>query len=122
MMIAATLSGPNYWAANYDETTIEVFPSLAEAIEALFDRESANGRRHCSYTTLDGREHDVLFPGFDLTTSFTCYEMSDEVTAENFCADDNIEEVLTMVHTSVSDWVLTLANDDGQTVVIVEHS
>ena len=61
-MIAATFHGPNYWAANHDETTVEIYDDLGQVIEALFDRTDSNGRRDCSYDTLDGAHHSVRFP------------------------------------------------------------
>lgn len=115
-MIATTLHGPSYWSSNHDETSIEVFAHLGEAITAMFQREAANGHYELPYTTLDGVKHSTRFPTFD-EIRLECYEIDPEVPPE-----ERIEEVLTQVHNGARDWTLTLADDDGQTIVKVARS
>ena len=116
-MIAATLHGPNYWSSNHDEKSIEVFVNLEEAIRSMFRREAANGHYELEYTTLDGVKHSTRFPGFEHGTRLECYEVDPEVPPDGL-----IEEVLTQVHNGAYDWTLTLADDEGQTVVTVARS
>jgi hypothetical protein len=120
-MIAATLHGPNYFSPNHDETTIEVFASIAEAIEALFERYSSNGKRSCTYNTLDGRRHSVLFPVFGEGTRFECYGI--EGLVDRGIADEvQVMSTLAAVHSGVRDWTLTLEYVGEQISVTVVNS
>jgi hypothetical protein len=120
-MIAATLHGPNYFAPNHDEASIEVFASIAEAIEALLERYSASGKRFCTYTTLNGKYHSVLFPVFGEGTSFECYGI--EGLVDRGIPDEvQVMSTLAAVHSGVRDWTLTLEYVGEQISVTVVNS
>lgn len=121
-MIAATLHGPNYWAPSYDFDTIEVFDSLEQVIEALFDRYSSNGRRHCDAKFLDGHTTSTLYPGFDPGTSFTCYLLTQEEGTTDL-TEDMVMQAHTAVHGGWKDYTVTLVNsDEGELSVKVERA
>lgn len=122
-MIAATMHSPSYAPPNYDFDTIEVFPSLEEVIEALFDRYSANGQRLCPATYLDGSGSSVYYPTFDPGSYFTCYLLPDVDEAD----EDEVEGRRLTAHTAVhggwKDYTVTLAeSDEGTLRVIVERA
>lgn len=117
-MIAATFAGPNYFTPNHDETSIEVFDNLGDAIEALLDRYKSNGRYPQPVVTLDGTTRSVLFPNVDEDTYFDCYVLSGDVTPDSIHSDEDIEEVLTAVHGGVWDWRLVLASDETADVFV----
>lgn len=121
-MIAATLNGPNYSQINYDFDTIEVFPSLEEVIEALFDRYSSNGQRQCDATYLDGHTESVLYPAFGEGTSFTCYLMTEEQGATGITEQMRLDAHCA-VHGGWRDYTVTLdGSDEGTLRVIVERA
>ena len=122
-MIAATFHGPNYFTPNNDESSIEVHDTLEDVIEALFDRYSSNGRRHVSYTMLDGKHYDVLFPGVEAGTYFTCFLLSEHVTRDTIHSDEDIEEVMTAVHGGHWDYTVSLVEaEQGSLVCQVERA
>lgn len=128
-MIAATFHGTNYSPPNYDFDTIEVFPSLEEVIEALFDRYSANGKRTCPATYLDGSGSHVYYPTVEAGTYFTCYRMPEPDPDPDVTATEALEGVRLEVHTAVhggwKDYTVTLdwsRHDDEQLVVAVEKA
>lgn len=109
-MIAATLHGPNYFAPNHDEHSIEVFTHLGEAIEALLSR--YNGGNYSSHHVeyLDGSSEDVLFPAFGEGTRFEVYGMNTETLATDYpeTHEGIVTETLSAVHLGVRDYTLTL--------------
>jgi hypothetical protein len=122
-MIAATFAGPNYFSPSYDETSIEVFSTLEDVIEALFDRYSSNGKREVAYETLDGRRHSTHFPGVEAGTAFTCFLLSEPVTWDNYADEENIETVMTAVHGGWKDYTVTLVeSEQGSLLVTVERA
>lgn len=128
-MIAATLHGPNYESSSPDEKSIEVFTHLEEAIRAMFRREAANGHYELEYITLDGVRHSTRFPTFDEGTRLECYEIDSDVHLDGLSIPPFeefhaalIEKVLAQVHNGAHDWTLTIADDDGQTIVKVARS
>lgn len=110
-MIAATLHGPSYFSPNHDETSIELFPTLGDAIAALIDRYHSNGRRHCPVATLDGHDWELLFPAFDEGTGFACYRAAgfDDLPREEL----DTEQILTAVHGGHHDFTLTLTTTEA---------
>jgi len=123
-MIAATLHGPDYWAPNHDETTIEVFNTLEDVIEALFQRYSANGAYDLHYTTLDGKEHDVRFPTFGAGCALTCY-LTDGDHPDRIYTEEGALEVLSAVHGGYWDYIVALdwaREDENQLIVTVLKS
>lgn len=112
-MIAATLHGPNYFAANYDAEDIEVFANIGTAIEAVFDRYAANGAIACEVHTLDGHSNATQFPVFGEGHYIECYELSEPADDEDG-AEHYILEGLTAVHSGICDWRIELVRcDDG---------
>lgn len=75
-MIAAVLSGPSYSSPNHDESTIEVFANVGEAVDALYERANASGIYPCTVKTLDGNTTRALFPTFGEEMRFTCFKAS----------------------------------------------
>ena len=122
-MIAATLKGPSYSPINYDFDSIEVFDSLEDVIEALFDRYSSNGQRTCPATYLDGSGSHVYYPTFGEGMSFTCYRAPEIL---NETDEEQVEarrlEVHTAVHGGWKDYTVTLAETDGTLIVMVERA
>lgn len=116
-MIAAVLTGPNYWAPNHDEHSIEVFANFGDAIEALIDRHRSNGRYEQHIDRLDGTQDAALFPAFDTGTGFECYILPDGDDTHPH-SDEWVEEALTAVHGGCFDWRLTLTGDDGDDAVL----
>lgn len=121
-MIAATFAGPNYFSPNHDESSIEVHPTLEDVIEALFQRYSSNGRYELHYTTLDGAEHDVAFPGVEEDTSMTCY-LTDGDNPDRIFTEAGVLEVLSAVHGGHWDYKVTLMhNEQGTLTAAVERA
>jgi hypothetical protein len=126
-MIAATLRGPSYSPINYDFDSIEVFPTLEDVIEALFERYSANGRSAVMYETLDSKHHLMQFPDFGAGMSFTCYRMPEPDPDPEITATEALESARLEVHTAVHggwhDYIVTLAESgEGTLVVQVERA
>ena len=120
-MIAATFHGASY-VPSYDFDTIEVFPSLEDVIEALFDRYSSNGQRKIDSTYLDGSTKSVFWPTVGAGDSFNCYLLTPEegVTELN---EDLVMQAHTAVHGGWRDYTVTLdESDEGTLRVIVERA
>lgn len=118
-MIAAILSGPNYFSPNHDESTIEVHDNLEEVIDALLQRYDSSGMSDFTYTTLDGKEHTARFPSFDVGTRFTCYQVSVNFQSPALKAEA-LEEALTDVHMGLWCYTVRLDNESGIAVAVVE--
>lgn len=121
-MIAATLEGPNYaWSPNNDESTIEVFDTLEDAVVALTERYHSNGRTYLPVTYLDGSVENVLFPTFSEGTAFTCYAVAGALV-QSTASEQQVLDALTDVHSMVWTWKLTLSRneDSGRLAVMVE--
>ena len=121
-MIAATFHGTNYAPPNYDFDTIEVFPSLEQVIEALFDRVSSNGQRRIDSGYLDGSKKSVFWPTVGVGDGFTCYLLTPEegVTELN---EDLVMEAHTAVHGGWKDYTVTLVeSEQGSLVAMVERA
>lgn len=114
-MIAATLTGPHHFAPNYDESSIELFENLDEAVDALFERYSSNGSRQCTVRTLDGRTEETYFPAFGEESKFTCYKITTE--------QPDTDEVLSAVHGGWWDYTVELRRPHGDLLsAIVEKA
>ena len=126
-MIAATFHGASY-APSYDFDTIEVFPSLEDVIEALFDRYSSNGQRKIDSTYLDGSTKSVFWPTVGAGDSFNCYRVGtftdgDPVFEVTGLSEGQVLEVHTAVHGGWRDYTVTLdESDEGTLRVIVERA
>lgn len=120
-MIAATLHGPNYWAPNHDEHTIEVFENLGAAIEALIERYRSNGQRQCEISYLDGATESSLFPAFEIGTYLQCYTMGTDTLFTDFpdLHEGVVTEVLAAVHGGHRDWTLFLSTTEGDDPAVV---
>ena len=117
-MLVATLHGPNYWAPNHDEDSIELFPDLAAAIEALFERYAANGHSTCHVEYLSGKTEDVIFPVFSEGHYFIVHELT--CSNDRPLTEESIVDALGMVHGGVFDWTLILdVTDTGDVHVKV---
>ena len=125
-MIAATFRSPNYSPPNYDFDTIEVFPSLEDVIEALFDRYSSNGQREIHSEFLDGHSESVLMPNVEAGASFTCYRHNAELPAGDDLEpldEDVVLEIHTAVHGGWKDYTVTLQTGHfGDVVVEVQKA
>lgn len=110
MAIIATFHGANYFAPNHDESTIEVFETLEDAILSLKDRYVSNGSRDVNYKTLDGNEHSVKFPAVNTGDSLICYTMPDDFIG-GADQDEAVEQALCAVHGGYHDYRLTLYAD-----------
>ena len=127
-MIAATFHGTHYSPASYDFATIEVFPSLEEVIEALFDRYSANGQRTIDSTYLDGSTTSTFWPNVEAGDSFNCYLLQEDDDPDAVRDDAGLTEQIVMeAHTAVHggwrDYTVTLdESDEGTLRVIVERA
>lgn len=121
-MIAATFHGASYAPPNYDFNAIEVFPSLEEVIEALFDRYSANGQRKIDSTYLDGSSQSVFWPTVEVGDSFTCYLLTQEAGSHEL-TEGMVMEAHTAVHGGWKDYTVTLGESEQGTLrVIVERA
>lgn len=126
-MIAATFHGASYGPPNYDFDSIEVFPSLEDALEALFDRYASNGRRQIASTFLDGSGRSVYWPTVEIGDYFNCYRMPEPEQDDTVTAAEALEGARLAVHTAVHggwwDYRLALAdagdNDDVAVTVTV---
>lgn len=125
-MIAATLHGPNYASPSYDFDTIEIFHSLEDVIEALFERYSSNGQLDCDSTYLDGHTESTLYPGFDAGQYFHCYRIPEWIEDEQYHPDE-LEGYRLQAHTAVHggwrDYTVTLAeSEQDHLIVTVERA
>lgn len=121
-MIAATFHGSSYSPPNYDFNTIEVFPSLEEVIEALFDRYSANGQRLIDTTYLDGHDESAYWPAVGAGDYFTCYLLTQEEGTTHL-TEDMVMQAHTAVHGGWRDYTVTLAeSEEGSLMVTVERA
>lgn len=124
-MIAATFHGAHYSPPSYDFDSIEVFPSLEDAIEALFDRYSSNGRRLIDSTYLDGSGTSVYWPTVEIGDSFNCYRMpyvddnDDTITAEEALEGARLE-VHAAVHGGWWDYKIALTSAGDNDDVAIE--
>ena len=116
-MIAATLHGPNYWAPNHDEHTIEVFENLGAAIEALIERYRSNGQRQCEISYLDGTTESSLFPAFEIGTYLQCYTIEGHV--DRIPDEVQVMNTLSAVHGGYRDWALFLSTAEGDDLAVV---
>jgi hypothetical protein len=111
-MIAATLSGPNYFSPSHDEYSTELFDDLGAAVEALLDRYNSNGARSCHVDWLYGSSEDVTFPAFGEGTSLTLYLLPDPEPADaadpDALTEHYISEALPAIHVRAFDYTLTL--------------
>jgi hypothetical protein len=122
-MIAATLKGPSYQPINYDFDSIEVFNSLEDVIEALFERYSSNGQRTCAATYLDGSGTDVYYPDFGAGMTFTCYRTTPIDEADEEAVEGRRLEVHTAVHGGWHDYIVTLTeSEQGTLTAVVERA
>lgn len=125
-MIAATLTGPSYFAPSYDESSIELFENLDEAVDALFDRYSSNGSRPCTVRTLDGRTEEAYFPAFGEESKFTCYKIVTNPVTEalsELFREETVGEVLSAVHGGWWDYTVELRRPHGDLLsAIVEKA
>lgn len=125
-MIAATLHTPSNWLPSYDFDTIEVFDTLEQVIEVLFDRYSSNGKRTCPAEYLDGSGSHVYYPTFDPGSYFNCYLVPDWKRDEVYHPDE-LEgyrlEAHTAVHGGWKDYTVTLVrSDEGELHVVVQKA
>lgn len=121
-MIAATFHSPMYSPPNNDESSIEVFPTLKDVIEALFSRYTSNGKYEQHYTTLDGKEHDAAFPNVEAGTYLTCY-LTDGDHPDRIFTEDGVMEVLSAVHGGHWDYTVSLVeSEQGSLVCQVERA
>lgn len=116
-MIATTLHGPNYSSPNNDESSIEIFASIGDAIEALFERSAANGRTYCDMLTLDNQSYSTLFPVFGEGHYMQCYELGDNPDFP-IMTEDKILDALAAVHTGSFDWFIALDTDEVGTTYV----
>jgi len=122
-MIAATLKGPSYQPINYDFDSIEVFNSLEDVIEALFERYSSNGQRTCAATYLDGSGTDVYYPDFGAGMTFTCYRLNTSEPIVDELHEDTVMEAHTAVHGGWHDYIVTLTeSEQGTLTAVVERA
>jgi hypothetical protein len=122
-MIAATLKGPNYQPINYDFDSIEVFDTLEDVIEALFDRYTSNGQRLIDSTFLDGSGQSVYWPNFDAGHTFTCYRTTPIDEADEDAVEGRRLEVHTAVHGGWHDYIVTLTeSEQGTLTAVVERA
>lgn len=108
-MIAAVLTNPHYFTPANDFHTIEVFPTLAEALVALFERYHANGRTLLTAAYLDGTITGKVFPNFGEGTTFECYEVAGAL--DHRPTEEQAMDAHTGVHTGCWSWRLTLTPD-----------
>jgi hypothetical protein len=121
-MIAATFHSTHYSPPNYDFDTIEVFPSLEEVIEVLFDRYSSNGKRIIESTYLDGHAENVAWPTVEAGAYFTCYLLTAEESSAGITEDQRME-AHTAVHGGWKDYTVTLVeSEQGSLVCQVERA
>jgi hypothetical protein len=121
-MIAATFHGASYSPPSYDFDTIEVFPSLEDVIEALFDRYSSNGQRKVDSTYLDGSTQSVFWPAVGAGDYFTCYLLTQEEGTTGL-TESMVMDAHCAVHGGWKDYTVTLDQpDEGTLRVIVERA
>lgn len=121
-MIAATFHGASYAPPSYDFDTIEVFPSLEQVIEALFDRYSANGQRKIDSAYLDGSTKSVFWPTVGAGDAFHCYLLTPE-PGQTDLDERLVMEAHTAVHGGWKDYTVTLVESpEGSLMVTVERA
>ena len=121
-MIAATFHGAHYSPPNYDFDTIEVFASLEQVIEALFDRYSANGQRTIDSTYLDESKKSTFWPNVEAGDSFNCYLIAQEGDTYGL-TEQMALDAHCAVHGGWKDYTVTLdESDEGTLRVIVERA
>jgi hypothetical protein len=121
-MIAATFHGKNYSPPNYDFDTIEVYPSLEQVIEALFDRYSATNQRPLHSDYLDGSTKSTFWPAVEAGDSFTCYLLTQEEGTTGL-TESMVMDAHCAVHGGWKDYTVTLdQSDEGTLRVIVERA
>jgi len=121
-MIAATFHGASYAPPNYDFNAIEVFPSLEEVIEALFDRYSSNGQRKIDSAYLDGSKQSVFWPTVGAGDSFNCYLLTQEEGTTGL-TEQMVLDAHTAVHGGWKDYTVTLVeSEQGSLVAMVERA
>lgn len=122
-MIAATFHGASYAPPSYDFDTIEVFDTLEDVIEALFERYSSNGQRQCDSTYLDGSTQSCCWPTVGAGDSFVCYRTTPIDESDEEAVEGRRLEVHTAVHGGWRDYTVTLdESDEGTLRVIVERA
>ncbi|UOK18421.1 hypothetical protein SEA_BRUHMOMENT_105 [Arthrobacter phage BruhMoment] len=117
-MIAATFHSPQYSPPNYDFNTIEVFNTLEDVIEALFDRYFSNGRRMITSEYLDGSNKSAYWPSVEAGSYFTCYLHDSELPTGNLLIGEDVQlDIHTAVHGGHWDYTVTLAESEQGTLV-----
>lgn len=121
-MIAATFTGPNYSLLSDDLDTIEIFPTLEDVIEALFDRHSSNGQRLINSRFLDNSGQSVYWPNVEAGARFTCYLHELPLPSVRL-PEDVIMDIRTAILGGWWDYTVTLAeSDQGSLVATVERA
>ena len=130
MTLAATFHSPTYSPPNYDFDTIEVFDSLEDVIDALFDRYAANGQREITSAYLDGHTATTLWPNVEPGAYFNCYWFRNAEDDDLLTHEEKIDaaegarlEVHTAVHGGWKDYTVTLVvSEQGALVCQVEKA
>lgn len=119
-MIAVTIALPNHPVpVNNDESTIEVFDHIGDAMVAMFERYHAEGRTILTANYLDGSIANIIHPAYGEGAEFTCYEVAGPLYGEP--TEEQVMDALTDVHSGVWGWKLTLTPDfDGRMTIAVQ--
>jgi len=87
MRVFAIFHDANY-APSHGAESIEVHASVADAIESLRERYSANGRRTITTTYADGHTDETHWPGVNEGDGLTLYRAPSEGVLNGWAAED----------------------------------
>jgi hypothetical protein len=115
-MYAATLFGPSYDTSNgHDAENIEVFGTVGQAIEAMFDRHRAHGRRPLNVDVLTGYSMALTFPAFTEGTAMQLYDIGSLLPRRK-----NLPAVIERINSGQWDWYLILEHN-GSDIYVRTH-
>lgn len=115
-MYAATLFGPSYDTSNgHNAENIEVFDTVGQAIEAMFDRHRQHGRYPCNVNLLTGYSQALTFPGFTAGTAMQLYDIGFLLPY-----GDKLPAAVERINSGEWDWYLIL-EDNGSDYYVRTH-
>lgn len=116
-MYAATLFGPSYDTSNgHNEDNIEVFDTVGQAIEAMFDRHRLHGRYPAHMDMISGYSQALIFPAFGAGTAMQLYEIGFLLPRN----DEEIQKIIERIDSCNWDWYLIL-EDNGSDHYVRTH-
>lgn len=116
-MYAAALFGPSYDTSNgHDLEHLEMFDTVGQAIEAMFDRHRAHGRQSFNITNANGYNMALMFPAFGAGTALQLFD----VGFLRPHTESRKLELLDRVAAGLWDWYLILEHN-GSDIYVRTH-